>query len=386
MTLKIGALPDPAKLAALPVDLTLSDKSVAIAVEGHRAQRRHAVHGRGLGRRRFARRSRRPLRSGASRRPGLRQIRRLGDTHRHCRAHRREQVHRDARRRRLHRSGGDRDRPASVRASGCGSPPARIDAAAFQAPADGATKGGDKSGGGEAPIDLSALGLVDANVDFTANSVQVGSVALEESRPRHQACQRRAAGNHPPGRRERRARLRQPHRRRQGQGAGDGRRGEDERPRRRRPVDARRRFRAGHRQRRRRCDVQDKRRDGVGACRQSRCQRHDLARQRHGHRPQPRRRGRRRQDGRPDRQHRPQRLVQVARLAGLGERCADLAQGALRRGGQGGHAHPDGRQDHRRGAAGEIEVGRHRLHRQGEHGGTGQRRGERVDAVAAQPA
>lgn len=67
-----------------------------------------------------------------------------------------------------------------------------IDADAFVAPAAAASDGGGNTGGGgsgggtnggaaaEKPIDLSALGLVDANVAVTADAVKVGSVALKD--------------------------------------------------------------------------------------------------------------------------------------------------------------------------------------------------------------
>ena len=73
----------------------------------------------------------------------------------------------------------DRPRPGIGLRLAAGS----IDADAFVAPAGAG--GGGKSGGGkggaaaETPIDLSALGAVDANVSFTAQAVKVGSVALE---------------------------------------------------------------------------------------------------------------------------------------------------------------------------------------------------------------
>ena len=76
----------------------------------------------------------------------------------------------------------DRPRPGIGLRLAAGS----IDADAFVAPAS-AGNGGKKAGGtgaggaaAERPIDLSALGAVDANVAFTAQAVKVGAVALKD--------------------------------------------------------------------------------------------------------------------------------------------------------------------------------------------------------------
>ena len=97
----------------------------------------------------------------------------------------------------------------------------------------------------ETPIDLSALGAVDANVAFTAQAVQVGSVALKGSLGldaklvdgTHQATISKVTVND--------ARFGQSDHLHEGQHARDLRRGEDERARPRRCSGAGRRVGAG---------------------------------------------------------------------------------------------------------------------------------------------
>ncbi len=191
IALKLGARPDPSKLAALPVDLTLSDDLATIAAKGT------ALDGDSLFKGTVA--------ANGGSLAGL--VGRFGTSLPAAPAYGKFDISAtlaatkdrvtlnqfavtlgDAQFSGQAVIATNRPRPGIGLRLAAGS----IDADAFVAPAasgssSGGSSGKDGKGGGkgggaaaEKPIDLSALGAVDANVAFTAQAVKIGSVALKD--------------------------------------------------------------------------------------------------------------------------------------------------------------------------------------------------------------
>ncbi len=180
IALKVGARPDPTRLAALPVDLTLSDDLATIAAKGTALDGDSLFNGTvaanggslaGLAGRFGASLPAAPAYGKFDLSAGL------AATAKKITVSKYQVTLGDA------QLGGqavialDRQRPGIGLLVTAGS----IDADSFVAPASAnAGGGGGKGAAAEKPIDLSTLGAVDANVTVTAQAVKVGSVALKD--------------------------------------------------------------------------------------------------------------------------------------------------------------------------------------------------------------
>ncbi len=180
IALKVGARPDPAKLAALPVDLTLSDDFATLAAKGTALagdtlfNGTVAVNGSSL--------------AGLAGRFGAS----LPDASAYGSFNLSAALVATAKQVTVSKYAAtlgeaqfsgqvvialDRQRPGIGLLVNAGA----IDADAFVAPAGSGGDGkGGKGGAAETPIDLSALTAVDANVAITAPAVKVGSMALKD--------------------------------------------------------------------------------------------------------------------------------------------------------------------------------------------------------------